>query len=88
VVERENAHARKKRKTSDSRFLNPNEPFGLGSIFNRGRKLVFGNGSIPPEAKNTFWPRFNFNRGKKQFLAAVQFQPRPNVTAIMAFLKY
>jgi len=65
VAERENAHARKKRKKSDSRFLNPNEPFGLGSIFNRGRKLVFGSGSIPPEADNTFWPRFNFNRGKK-----------------------
>ena len=51
VAERENTHARKKRKKSDSRFLNPNEPFGLGSIFNRGRKPVFGSGSIPPEAK-------------------------------------
>ena len=88
MAERENAHARKKRKKSDSRFLNPNEPFGLDSSFNRGRKPVFGSGSIPPEAENTLWPRFNFNRGKKQFLAAVQFQPRPNVTAIMAFLKH
>jgi len=34
VDERENAHARKKKKKGDSRFLNPNKPFSLGSIFN------------------------------------------------------
>jgi len=61
VAERENVQARKKKKKSDSRFLNPNEPYSLGSIFNRGRK---------------------------QFLAAVQFQPMPTVIAIVAFFKY
>jgi len=30
-----NAHVRKKKKKSDLRCLNPNEPFGLGSIFNQ-----------------------------------------------------
>jgi len=60
-LRRENACARKKKKKSNLRFLNPNEPYGLRSIFNRGRK---------------------------QFLAPVQFHPRPNITAPMAFLKY
>jgi len=32
------------------------------------RKLVFGSGSIPPEAENTFWPRFNSNQGQMSLL--------------------
>ena len=56
--ERERA-PRKKKKKSDLRFLNPNEPFGLGSIF---------------------------NRGKKQFLAAVQFHLRQKIVFGIGFL--
>ena len=88
MVKRENSHARKKKKKSDSRFLNPNEPFGLGSIFNRGRRQFLAAVQFQPRQKITFGLGSFFNRGRKQVLAAVQFQPRQNITAVVTFLKY
>jgi len=67
VAERENAHARKKKKKkkSDSRFLNPNEPFGLGSIFKRGRKQVLAAVQFPQRQKIVFGLSSIFNWGRK-----------------------
>jgi len=65
VAERENAHARKKKKKSDLRFLNPNEPFGLGSIFNRGKKQFLAAVQFHPRQKIIFGLGSIFNRGRK-----------------------
>jgi len=78
----------KKKKKNDSRFLNPNEPFGLNLVFNRGIKQFLAPVQFHSRQKTIFGLSLIFKRGRKQFLALVQFQPRPNITVVVAILKY